>query len=364
MRVLIGLWPAALSISIASFLAFKMMSFYVVPVSLLLGLLLACHPIGVLIGRRYYDGAADRAILHYIVVLIATASFFVAMPNLMEGYFDLPRKTGSAAHLLGYLAATGVLLIPLYGASGIVEYTILRAADGTDQDLRHWAYGGLLLATLGGICLGYILLPIAGVLGLFLLAVAFALAAAKHLRSFKVTLGAATLVSLISLDSPSFDASIVTALSPRNDGTTTSELTRGAKSLWAGWGKYSYVEIVENSGGQTISGAYNGSMFWSASKKLGEREASQYAVDRTVMDLVDESGRIAVIGSGGGKQIQVALSANRNLKVDAFELEPAVVEVFTKIHPDANGRAYLADGISVFAQEGRGNLHCRRGQLF
>lgn len=362
MRPLLVLWPAALSISIASFLAFKIMSFYVVPVSLLLGLLLACHPIGVLIGRRYYEGETTRAVRHYIMILLATAVFFAATPHLMEGYFDLPRKTGSAAHLLGYLAAAGLLLIPLYGASGIVEYSILRTADKAEQDLRHFAYGGLLLATLGGICLGYLLLPIIGVLGLFLLAVTLALPAANESTAFKASLVATVIASLLTLDSPAFDAAIVTAVSPRSDGTTASELSRGSRALWAGWGKYSYVEIVESPNGQTVSGAYNGSMFWSASKNIHGQEPTQYAIDRAVMDLLDESGRLAIIGSGGGKQVQVALDSNRKLKVDAFELEPAVVDVFTRKHPDANDRAYLADGVSVFAQEGRAGVRKEAGK--
>lgn len=363
MRPFLRLWPAALSISIASFLAFKLMSFYVIPVGLLLGVLLACHPVGVLVGRRYYEGKPERAVRHYVVVLLFTAAMFLVVPYVMEGYFDLPRRTGSAALLFGYLVASGLALVPLYGASGMVEYGILRAAEEEGRDSRHIAYGGLLAAVLAGVLLGYALLPHAGVLALFAFALAAALYSARLSKPALVALALALVSSVASITKPSFDAAVVRALVPRSEETTAWHVARGAKPLFSGWGKYAYVDIVADRGGHSVSGAYNGAMYWSAFAKIGpDPGGNQFPLDRAIVELVAPKGKLAIIGGGGGKQVQNALDARREIEVDAYELEPAVVDFFTKIDPEANDRAYVRDGVRALAEEGRGGVRKRAGE--
>lgn len=352
------LLPAALAVSLGSFLAFKLMAFFVMPVSLLLGIVLACHPLGVLLGARWYRDDRPRAARHLAAVLLVTALGFLVLPRVSSGYFELPRRTGSALGLAVYLASSGAILAPFFTASGAVEYAVLRAAADEPGDRRHRAYASLLLATLAGALLGYASLPVIGVLPIFGAAVALALFAGERRTSALVSAAVAVSIAAIGAAEPALDAAVVRAIAPRTEETTTRALQKGARLLFSGWGKYAYVDVVAHDGPRGgVSGGYNGSMYWSAYGRIQVNDYDdQYALDATVMELLDPGGRLAVIGAGGGKQVQVAMAETSAVSVDAFELEPKVIEVFTRLAPDANDRAYLRPSVRAIAKEGRAGV--------
>lgn len=361
------LLPAAFAVSLGSFLAFKVMAFYVMPVSLLLGVLLACHPLGVLLAARDRNQDPRRPARLLGWVLCLTALGFLFIPRLMGDSFDLPRKTGSGGALAIYLISTGLVLAPFFTASGAVEYAVLRAAADDHGDRRHRAYAALLCTTLLGVLIGYALLPIVGVLSIFGIALGCALFAGGG-RGAAIAVACLTLsLAPISAVSPGIDAAVVRAITPRSDNTATAAIARGDYLLLSGWGKYAYVDLLAHKGpAGGVSGAYNGSMYWSTGSRVevltGDR---QYPLDATVIELLDLSRayqpldtppRFAIIGAGGGKQVQVALAEGAKLAIDAYELEPRVIDYFTRINPAANDGVYLRPLVRALAREGRAGV--------
>ncbi|MCC6217610.1 MAG: hypothetical protein IT376_22315 [Polyangiaceae bacterium] len=351
--------PAVLSVAVFSFTVFKVLAFFLMPVALLLGLLLACHPLGVILGRRFYESRPQRGVRHYLLVLLLSIAAFPALGHLYESHFGVLSHTDAASSLLAYVAWTGALFIPFYAGSGVVELVVLRAA-ARDAERVHLAYAALLGCAVGGVALGWVALPVLGIPGLCLVAVHAAVAAAAPpTRRWRIAVGVSALVTIFGVGSAGRDvqAAMMLGLQPRVEQSTRSQIGRGATLLHAGWGKYAYVEIVRSADGRYVFGAYNGAVYWDTPVRY-ERDPTllQQPFDSTVLRLVPGAGAFAVIGAGGGKQVQQALQEGRDLAIDAYELEPAVVAYFTGRGRDSNGGAYSAPGVRALAREGRGGV--------
>lgn len=341
-----SLVPALCSIALATFLVFKVLALYMNPVNLLIGLVLIAHPCGVVFAQRRYPSADDRnlALRHYLIVLALTLALLPLLARTQGSHYEW-NSPSIGVFLLRILGA-GVYFVPLFFMSGAVEYMALRGAGS-----RGRAYGSLLFAAMLGIAFGYLALPRVGVLGLVVVSLggaAWPLPASRHARAGLLALASLALVVFALV--PAVDRVVVRQIQPRGP-ETASALAERATLEWGGWGKYQYVQFFRDDAG-VLSGVYNNSAYWDFTTAANPN----FIGDRVVMDLLPTGGQLAIVGAGGGRQVAAATRANRQIEIDAFELEPAVIDYLTRIDPDANARTYLQPNVRVFAREGRAGV--------
>lgn len=350
----------ALSVWLSFFVLFKLLSFFMVAVNLLVCFLLIGHPLGVAIASRWYRSDWTRAFRHYAAVLLLTVIALLLLQLLHPNYLAIFGFETRAFWLsIGFLIACGVLCLPYFIYAGVVEYAVLEVARSQGRPLSL-IYGLLLCATLVGLLAGHLLLPRLGAVGIFALALALALAAAApHRRTnwAKVTLISGAVVALLCALVPSIERGFIHLVQPKEPGRTGDLLAQeGSVSLHAAWGKHAYIEMVGI--GDTTFGSYNGLPYWDVSRSPGAQDPN-FQPDVLVMALMPSGGRLGLIGAGGGRQVQTALAAARGLEVDAFEIEPEVGRFFWDIDPQANGGVYSSPGVELHIGDGRALVRAR-----
>lgn len=338
---------AIVSIALVTFVLFKLLSLFVAPANVILSFIVVGHPVGVLVGARFYEGRHDAALRHFFVVIcwsvLASTLLRSFAPALEPPWLSGGYPLGDLAQLL---ATSAVAFAPLFVGSGVVEYLVLsRTRERTGSAGR--AYAVLLGGTLIGLVLGYALLARSGVLGLLSLAVASAAAATLERRGRAFALGLGALGCATSAALPRLDDAFVVAISPGGPHTARGMLDEGAVLREAAWDRQSYTQILSTAD-QTL-GAYDDLVYWNVRRELALDPTS---LDDLVYRVLPEASRVAVIGVGGGRQIQQALALERGLRVDGFEINETVVRHYLA-SPDDNGGAFVAGGVRIFAQDGR-----------
>jgi hypothetical protein len=340
----------ALSVWLYFFVLFKLLSFFMITVNLLVCFLLIGHPMGVVVASRFYRADWTRAFRHYAVVLLLTLLALSLLQLLHPNYLAIwGFETRAFWISIAFLVACGLLCLPYFVYAGVVEYAVLETARLQGRPLSL-VYGLLLGATLVGLIVGHLLLPVLGSLGILVLAIALALAgAAPRRRTLVLALGGG--LALLALVQPSIEQRFIHLVQPKEPGRTGELLTQSdASSVHAAWGKHSYVEMIRMR--DVTFGSYNGLPYWDVTRSAN-RSDPNFQPDVLLMELLPEGGRLGIIGAGGGRQVQTALAANRKLAVDGFEIEPEVGRFFWDVDPQANGGVYSSPGVELHIGDGR-----------
>ncbi len=341
---------AATSLSLGTFVAFKLISLFVAPLNLVLSLFLVAHPLGVLIGARWFDApeARRRALQGYFLVtcltLLALSLLRYVAPTLEPPWLS---RGFPLAALGGVVAAAGLVLAPFALWSGVIEYLLLSQGRARPSGYGG-AYGVVLGGAVLGLALGYALLPWLGALGLYLLVVAMASQVAFPRLGTRVALG----FVLLALTSAALglDPRFVAALSPAWPHTARALLDQGARLGRAEWNAHAYTQMIEDE--STSYGAYDNLVYWT----VPLAEGKPLSEDDVVFAALPKNARLAIVGVGGGRQVQSALRARPDLEIDAFEINQTVVSYFLRERPEANRRAFLGPRVHALAVEGRAGV--------
>ena len=313
---------------------------------------------GVWIGRQRPPHRGAALLAGAIVIAALGPLVTHQQPIPLQFAEPLPDFLGRAASgLLRALLCHG----PLHISVGVVESAAFEAALGLGLG-PGTALASLNLATLLGLATGHVLLPVVGsaaLLLLALLATGFAgwtlagLAWPGAYRGPGAVAGVGlVLVGAVVLGVPGWELQWMQTLQRHEPHTNCCE--GSCDVLHDRWTGHAYVQIVRRPGGGGVCGIYDNIEYW-------EAETSRYTkggfdADYFVMDLLPPGGRLAVIGAGGGKQLQVALSSGLGLVLEAYELDPQVVEYFTEVNIDANAGVYVAPRVAVWTGESRQQL--------
>lgn len=335
------------AIALVTFVLFKVLSLFVAPANVVLCFLAVGHPVGVLIGARFYADRPERALRHFFVVvcwsILALTLLRSVTPPLAPPWISGGYPLGD---VVKHLAVYAVAFTPLFVGSGVVEYLVLsRVAAGEGGSGR--AYAVLLGGTLAGLVLGYALLSRAGALGLLALAIACAAAATLRGTARSLSLGVGFVACALCAAFPSLDAAFVVSVSPGGRYTARGMLDDGATLLRASWDRQSYTQVLSTA--DQTSGAYDDLVYWDVWRDVALDPRSD---DDLVYQVLPRASRVAIIGVGGGRQLQQALALDRGLTIDAFEINETIVQHY-QAHPESNGGAFLAPGVQVFARDGR-----------
>lgn len=353
---LLQYFAIATALSVYQFILFKLIGFYLIPANLLLCFLIIGHPLGVLVGLRWFRGRLDLAVRWGAAVLAATLVAFLVLPFFQAIFAGSVLQVIVLARVLLVVLVTGLTFLPSFVAAGLLEYGIIDEAHAHGVPFGR-SYGTLLLGAMTGLLVGYTLLPRGGLVTLVLLVFvllgaglqAAVLGARRNAWRWLVVGGLAGLGAL-SAGRPGVDAAFIYAILPNAEATARAAIERGAQPVHQAWGKYTHVMILRDDNG-LVSGAYNNLLFWSTAPSY--IAAQDYVFDTAAMSLVRPGGRVAILGSGGGRQIHSALGAGRDVQIEAFEIEPAVVEYFADVAPEANGNLASHPRVRTQAIDGR-----------
>lgn len=342
--------PVVIAIALFTFILFKLQSLFIAPANIILCFLLVGHPLGALLGARFYP-KHRRAALVFVL-----STLFVAVLGLLLNHALapplLPPWVPGAFALVDVAKVTGLMglfELPFFIASGVIELLILR--DSRDRTGRMApAYALLLLGTLSGLALGYSLLDLIGTLGILALCltlIGWSLSPPGRLRPLVVGVGL-SLVGLCVL-APSLERRAILAIQPSGDFTTRGMWDDGGELLLAAWDAQSYTQLIEHDG--DVFGYYNSFLNWSVSDEVNRSATNP--LEGVVYDALEPESRVAVIGVGGGRQVLHGAHSPNVASLDAFELNETVVDYFANQNPASNGGAYRHPRVSIFAMDGR-----------
>ncbi|MFN7954362.1 MAG: hypothetical protein U0610_21730, partial [bacterium] len=318
------------------------------PPRLVFLLALVAWPVGgVLRQWRRASGAPLARDLAWLAVATAAAW---ALPQLHAG---LPPADGADAHPFWPIWVTLVPLLaplPFFVAHGFVELALYErgAASGAGHRTYAWLLVGHAVGLVAGFALQHALGPTSVVGAAFGCAVAAAYAASGAApRSRVPPLGAAALalaVALTALTGPSWLHRAL-AIHWQSQGLERD----GYREVFTRWGRYGLVSLREKPGTPAGLGLLNDIVHWSYGDPAFE---STIGVDGLPFVLAESELPAVVIGAGGGRQVAMAIAAGSR-EIRAIELEPAVIDYFTRIRPEANRGVFLHESVRALAGEGR-----------
>jgi hypothetical protein len=106
---------------------------------------------------------------------------------------------------------------------------------------------------------------------------------------------------------------------------STHEYARqGYETIHQEWGTYGLVEVMQQTGMERYIGFYNDIIQWRYAPGNGY---FGHNIGMMPLDWAPAGGQIAIIGAGGGRQVQYARKSGHDFdRVVAIEIEPAVIE--------------------------------------
>ena len=245
---------------------------------------------------------------------------------------------------LFYFFVYDVLLMIPFFFSGAAVALILRAYPARAGRLYAFDLVGAAVGTL----LIFWVLPVGGARGAIALAailgVVGAVLLAPTVRLRRGLLAAALLLSPL-LVRPSLLPDI------RMDSTkpVTSEVKRGGTHTVSRWNALSRIDVVEKPGGNPmifIDAAAATPVTPPQDSLSATREIS------TVVYQLRPDAMVAVIGSGGGVDVQNALALGAR-SVTAIEINPIIIDLVTNRYRDVVGDAFRDPRVHLVRDEGR-----------
>ncbi|MBK7972709.1 MAG: hypothetical protein IPK07_05310 [Deltaproteobacteria bacterium] len=251
--------------------------------------------------------------------------------------------------------------LPFLVAHGYAELALYQraAAEGTAHRVYAWALGGAAL----GAGLGFALHRAGGLTVVLGAAVGAAgLASVWHERA-RVTprvlrvvapIGLASLVALTGMvDRPWLARAL--AIHWQSEGLERD----GYRQVHQTWGRYGLFSAREKEGEPGGVGLLNDIIHWTYGDPAFETEAT---IDSLPFAVADPRRPAVVVGAGGGRQVAMGIARGVS-EIRAIELEPAVIEYFTRVAPEKNRSVYLHPAVRPIAAEGRAAVEAMDGGL-
>ena len=340
---------------------FKLLSFFIMP-SLFFDLLFIGFPIGAFIGAAWFRVQLSSFLrslwlLQAVTVLSVIAVLFAK--NLP--YFDYLRAHLFEVEVPGLLYQMGTftaLFLPFFAAYGLSEYLGYQVGRRTLAGRMRLVYALYLF----GAAAAYLFfeqtlsqLGIARMLVIALGCVAIATFSLGRGRGRWIAAGeVAVILGVLAVPASVIDIeSEFLRLYKGHGKQSTWEYAESfdCEMVFQKWGRYSLCEIMRDPSGE-FHGFYNDFFQWQYSPEAGFVDRSLGMVP---LVQIPKDSRVAIIGSGGGRQVRFAKRIGIR-EVVAIELEPAVLEAAREVLVDEFARVYEAEGVRPIRGEARGYM--------
>lgn len=351
---------------------FRLLSFFIMP-SMFFALLLVGFPIGAAWAARQREADVPRfRRMLTILQLVMVVSIFATLYGKHVDYMRANMLFGvDPVQLLIQVLVFALFYLPFFAAYGAAEYVgYLTGTNAFGQRMRP-VYGLFLFGGAAAFGIAEVLQRPLGVPKLLVLAVAMIsvsqLLLAGKTRQRRILEVVVVLVLGLALSVPGLDGAFmrIFKLPPNTPGTVAHRManTPGFNVAFAEWGKFGYIEIIEKRVPQQdlnwYAGFYNDVGMWNTHARTPRGEENLQVDQLLPRDKIpflfipEENGRVALIGSGGGREILYSRLAGAD-RILAIEIEPAVVRGIKGPLREGFAGAYTRPPVESYVGEARG----------
>ena len=133
--------------------------------------------------------------------------------------------------------------------------------------------------------------------------------------------------------------------------STHAYANHGYESILQKWGTYGLIEVMQETGTERYIGFYNDIIQWHYAPGNGFFE---HNIGMLPLEWAPAGGRIAIVGAGGGRQVQYARKSGHDFeKITAIEIEPAVIEAVEGTLAERFDHVYQDRNVEVINHEAR-----------
>ncbi len=349
-----GLFGLSYGTALFALAMFKLLSFFIMP-SLFFDMLFIGFPLGAWLGARFL--APERHFIKCLWALQAVMAGSVAA-CLMAKRFDYLRShlfDIELTRLVIQVVTFVAMFLPFFAAYGLCEYLGYQVGRRNMGGRMRAVYALALFGAATAYVSLKTLLPMLGmarmlVLALGALALAILVLGERRARWF----AACEIIALLAGSSwGNLDREFLSLYKGRGSQSTWDFRTnRGCRTVFQKWGRYSLCEILESPDSKVYYGFYNDMFQWEHAPRMGFSRTSLGAIP---ILLTRPGQRLAIIGSGGGRQVRLAQKLG-DRSIVAIELESAVFDAVrhTKSLCAAFGRVYESSDVTPVRAEARG----------
>lgn len=342
------------SFLLASFVLclFNILRFYFFPSNIAINMLLIGFPVGGIIAISCFK-LSFRSFIKSLT--IAKAAIFISLLLCFAySHFAYLRSIGPSQEvnvslLIADTLAVILIFMPYFVAYGIMEFIAYRI--GERVFLRK--FGAIYAVFLTGAAAAYgfisLALPLIGlirsvILILFLLCIISM--ARPGPRLLFARLEALALAVLFFY--PGLDAKAMNLLEGNFPLSVQELQRRGDRIICRQWMRNGYFSLTYNEDNKSLHGFYNNYLFWSredSAKTIFPLEGVPYL-------LLREGSDVSVIGSGGGRQVSLALKYNPR-RVVAIDIDAEVLDLLKNKFSKYTQDVYNQKNVTLAAINGR-----------
>ncbi|MEN8176060.1 MAG: hypothetical protein ABFS23_09870 [Pseudomonadota bacterium] len=353
-RLATVLFVLSFSTVLFTIVLFKLLTFFIMP-SLFFDLLFIGFPLGALAGA-YFFRISKQSFFRSLWILQG-AMLFSVFAMFACKHFDYLR-----AHLfdvelqrlfLQMLTFTA-FFIPFFVAYGLSEYIGYQVGRRNLRGRMPVVYAIYLFGAAAAYLLAQYLFPLLGaarMLGVPFILVALAMLLLLPKLRMRQVLAAEQLVLVALLFSTQLESGFLKFYKGSGPQSTHAYTEMGFETIFQRWGKYSLIEIMEEPGKEGYVGFYNDIIQWMYSPAKG---FVQPGMGMIPIDRAPHDGRIAIIGSGAGRQVQYARKLDHDFaEILAIEIEPGVLKAVRETLASRFDHVYEGANVQLVNQEAR-----------
>ncbi len=305
---------------------YRLLAFFIMP-SLFFDLLFIGFPLGALAGA-YFFRVSGRSFLKTLWILQG-AMLFSVFAMLACKHFDYLRAhlfDVELQRLFVQMLVFTLFFLPFFVAYGLSEYIGYQIGRSRLRGRMPVVYAIYLFGAAGAYLFAEFMFPLLGatrLLGIPFLLVALAmLLLAPPLRMRRMLL-LQQVVVLALLLAPPLEGGFLKLYKGTSFESTHAYASRGFETIHQEWGRYSLVEIMQAPDMEGYIGFYNDIIQWRFAPQNG---FFSHSMGMLPLELAPAKGRIAIIGAGGGRQVQYARKSGHDFRqILAIEIEPEVI---------------------------------------
>jgi hypothetical protein len=353
-----ALFGISFSAALFTLSLFKLLSFFIMP-SLFFDLLFIGFPLGAFVAARYLH--TDRASLVTSLWALQAMMALAVGCSLVAKRFDYLRAhlfDIDLASLIGQIAVFVGLFLPFFVAYGMSEYLGYQYGRSRLGGRMRLVYALALFGAAAAYVFLHSALPFLGMARVqlvALLALALAIIVVSSKTPARTAAGIEVIAVGLALVAPGLENRFLSLYKGRGALSTFEfETGKGCRSVFQRWGRYSLCEILAAPRNSAYYGFYNDMFQWEYYAGFGFAQPNLGAIP---LLLTRPGSRVAIIGSGGGRQVRLAERLGGRL-VTAIELEPAVFEAvrsprhllraFDRVYEQPGVRPIQAEARSYF----------------
>jgi spermidine synthase len=356
-----GQWqlPAVLFLLSAATVAFtialyRLLAFFIMP-SLFFDLLFIGFPLGALAGAFFFR-TSMQSFLRTLWILQG-AMLFSVFSMLACKHFDYLRAhlfDVELQRLFGQMLIFTLFFLPFFIAYGLSEYIGYQIGRSRLRGRMPVVYAIYLFGAAGAYLFTEFMFPQLGATRLlaipfFLVALAMLLLA-PPLRMRRILLLQQCVVLAVIL-APQLEGGFLKLYKGTSFESTHAYAARGFQTIHQQWGRYSLVEIMQAPGMDGYAGFYNDIIQWRFAPGNGYFE---HSMGMLPLELAPPGGSIAIIGAGGGRQVQYARKSVHDFRqILAIEIEPEVINAVQGRLADRFDHVYGDSSVQVVIHEAR-----------